>query len=133
MCASMSARCGSSQGGSFRAVPRRLTSSSTVKPGDVVATSKQDALRFAEIDRLEVATVPDLGDLHWRTFAQSQLIFGLVDRHGHVMNRAQAVDRRLGIGRGDDVDGFLLTAALDRQSRRTRAAGDDRPAEETPP
>ena len=98
----MSARCGSSHGGSFSPRPRIGERFVDGEPGLQRRDLEQHAAGLAEVDRLEVAAVAHLGDLAGRSeqqlLAQSQLL--LFGRHGHrdVMHRAEAVDRRLGVG-----------------------------------
>ena len=88
----MSARCGSSHGGSFRPAPERVHWLVDREAGLDGGDLKQYAARLAKIDRLEVAAVADLGhgaSLGEERLAQLQLLALGANGHRHVVHRAE--------------------------------------------
>src|SRR6266540_3021263 len=92
----MSARCGSSHGGSL--------------------SDRPSTASFAEVDRLEVTAIAYFRHLAAelnQLLAEPKLFVLARDRHRHVMDGAKPVDRRLRVRVVDDVDGAAWRISLD--------------------
>src|SRR5688500_12779129 len=85
------------------------------EPGLQRCDLEQDAARLAEVDGFKVRTVAQRGDLNaatYEVFAQGTLLFLGRDRHGDVVNGADAVLARRRLRVVHDVDDVAGTSAV---------------------
>ena len=128
---SISARCGSSQGGSFRSRPSDAGSLVDREPGLHRRDLEQHAAGLAEIDRLEVAAIAHLRHLAavpQQLLAQPQLLVGAARppsrRDAPCRGRSPPAPRRHGARRRSSCPGRRRSppGGCGRPSRRPRCS-----------